>query len=78
YYKVKLTVTSSAGCKSSFNDSLVFVPSSYTNVGGISYTKTNACAPDSQVFTFLQDSSSLPSNAMYKWDFGDGTGYGYG
>jgi large repetitive protein len=73
-YKVKLTVTSHAGCQASFDDSLIFIPASYNNVAGISYTKTNACAPDSQIFTFVQDSINLPQNVIYEWDFGDGTG----
>lgn len=77
-YKVKLIVTSHAGCQSSFGDSLIFVPASYTNVGGISYTKTSACYPDSQIFTFTQDVSTLPNNAIYEWDFGDGTKLQYG
>jgi len=72
-YPVQLTVTSHAGCNTSTSNN-VFVPASYTNVGGISYTKTPACYPDSQVFTFTQDPTGLPSNTIYEWNFGDGTG----
>lgn len=72
-YPVKLTVTSHAGCQASSTNN-VFVPASYTNVGGISYTKTAACFPDSQIFTFTQDPTSLPPNTIYEWNFGDGTG----
>ncbi len=75
YYKVKLTATSHAGCKDSFDDSMIFVPASYTNVGGITYTKTNACAPDSQVITFTQDATGLPANAKFEWDLGEGIRY---
>lgn len=71
-YPVKLTVTSHAGCKASVTNN-VYVPASYNNVGGISYTKTPACAPDSERITFTQDITNLPSNAIFYWDFGDGT-----
>jgi PKD domain len=72
-YKVKLTVTSSAGCKKDTTGS-IFVPASYSNVGGISYTKTDPCLPARQEFTFTQDATGLPANAEFYWDFGDGTG----
>lgn len=76
-YPVTLTVTSNAGCQTSATNN-IFVPASYTNVGGISFTKTPACFPDSQIFTFTQDPTSLPSNTLYEWNFGDGTGTFYG
>lgn len=75
YYKVKMTATSHAGCKSSFDDSVIFVPASYTNVGGITYTKSNACAPDSEIVTFVQDTIGFPSNAKFEWDLGEGVRY---
>ncbi|MCX6210597.1 MAG: PKD domain-containing protein [Bacteroidetes bacterium] len=74
YYKVKMTATSHAGCKDSFDDSTVFVPASYTNVGGITYTKTNACI-DSEMITFTQSTIGLPANAKFEWDLGEGIRY---
>ena len=76
-YQVELTVTSHAGCqKKDTND--IFIPAKYNGLGGISYTKTNACLADSQVFTFKQDANNLPTNAIFEWDFGDGKGLFYG
>ena len=73
-YPVTLTVTSNAGCQTS-DTNMVFVPASYNSVGNISFTKTNACKPDSQVFTFVQDSFGLPANTRYEWDLGEGIRY---
>ena len=76
-YPVELTVTSHAGCQKTVINN-IFIPAKYNGLGGISYTKTNACFPDSQVIKFVQDSIGLPSNASFEWNFGDGTGLFYG
>ena len=72
-YKVTLTATSNATCSSSIVNS-VTVPAVYTISGGFLATSTNPCAPSNEVFTFTQNITGAPANAIYNWDFGDGTG----
>lgn len=73
-----LTVTGSiGGCTSSASHD-IFIPAKYTVTGSFSYTSTNQCAPSHEVFTFTSNHTGVPSNAVYKWDFSDGSPAAYG
>ncbi len=70
-YTVKLFVSNSSGCKDSAIQS-VFVPGDYSNLKcKYTYTKTDACKPSNEVFTFMADSIGVPKGAFYIWDFKD-------
>lgn len=70
-YLVKLTVSSNAGCATTFSDT-VKIPAKYNLSGNFSFVKSPACKPDSEVITFTADTTGVPKNAIYEWDFGDG------
>lgn len=73
-----LTVTGSiAGCTSTASHD-IFVPAKYVVSGNFSYTSTNQCAPSHEVFTFVSNHTGVPANAIYKWDFSDGSPSQYG
>jgi len=76
-YIVKLFINNSNGCKDS-TSLPVFVPATYVNDTGayintakFFWSKTNACNPSSEEFTFIADTSKMPANAIYEWDFKD-------
>lgn len=76
-YYVKLFINNSNGCKDSAQLA-VFVPATYVNDTSVYihtakfvWSKTNHCAPSSEEFTFIADTSKMPANAIYEWDFKD-------
>ncbi|TAG11754.1 MAG: PKD domain-containing protein [Sphingobacteriia bacterium] len=38
----------------------------------IVFSKSNACFPSNEIFSFTATAPSIPSNAKFVWDFGDG------
>lgn len=70
YYYVKLFVNNSSGCKDSAMQK-VFVPAIYSDTVRFTWTKSDACNPNSEEFTFVADTSKMPANAIYEWDFKD-------
>jgi len=70
-YIVKLFVNNSAGCKDSATQN-VFIPGYFNNLFcKYNYTKTDACKPSNEVFTFIADATGVPTGASYIWDFKD-------
>jgi PKD repeat protein len=77
-FTVTLTATGSvAGCTNTISHS-VFIPAKYVVGGSFNYTSTNPCAPSHEVFTFVSNNTGVPANAIYKWDFSDGSPDVYG
>ncbi len=74
-YVVSLTVTSANGCTSTKAQTITVPASSTNNIplisGDISFTKTNPCIQNSEIFTFLSNTKT-PSSSVFFWDFGDG------
>lgn len=69
-YFVKLFVNNSSGCKDSATMT-VFVPAHYADTVRYKYTQTSACYPSEEEFTFMADTTKMPANAIYLWDFHD-------
>ena len=76
-YIVKLFINNTSGCKDSTSLN-VFVPATYINDNGayidtvkFTWTQSDACYPNSEEFTFIADTSKMPANAIYLWDFKD-------
>ncbi len=69
-YIVKLYINNSNGCKdSAFLP--VFIPATYNLNCHFTWSKTDACKPNHEVFTFIADPTGVPANATYLWDFKD-------
>jgi PKD repeat protein len=72
-YNVTLTVKSSGGC-SNYLTKQVAVPAGSTAVtGGFTYSSTNPCSANGEVFTFVSGVTNLPASPVFNWNFGDGT-----
>lgn len=76
-YFVKQFINNSNGCKDSAILP-VFVPATYVNDTGVfinvkkfTWSKSNHCKPNHEEFTFIADTSGMPANAIYEWDFKD-------
>lgn len=69
-YNVKLFVNNSNGCKDSAIQK-VNIPAIYTQACNFLYLQTSPCKPSSEEFTFIADTNSFPSSAIYLWDFKD-------
>ncbi|MFY7965413.1 MAG: PKD domain-containing protein [Chitinophagaceae bacterium] len=70
-YLVKLFINNSSGCKDSATQE-VFIPGYFNNLQcKYSYTKTDACKPSNEIFTFTADATGVPNGASYIWDFKD-------
>lgn len=70
-FKVKLTVTSDAGCSDTKSIDIT-VPAAYNITGGFTVSQTSPCLPSIEKFTFTGPTTNVPSGAIYKWDFGEG------
>ena len=70
-YPVELFVNNSSGCKDSVTHA-VTVPASYSLPCKFTFSSKNACTTG-EVFTFIADTTGVPSDAEYVWDFKDFT-----
>ena len=69
-YDVTLFINNSSGCKDSAI-SKVFVPATYNLPCKFTWSKTDACKPNKEIFTFVADTTGVPSGAIYLWDYKD-------
>jgi large repetitive protein len=75
-FDVRLIVTSSAGCKDTFNTNVTISQSPGTQLMGTGYTAPNtfkSCGSSATVFTFINNSSTLSTNTGYRIIWGDGS-----
>lgn len=70
-YRVKLTVMTNTGCTADTTVP-VLVPGRYNIRGSFRAEALNACTDETIRFT--AEAENVPGNAIYEWDFSDGTG----
>ena len=75
-YTVTLTATSSTGCSGYKSVTLTVPAGSSVATGGFTSVSSDPCTT-TELFTFSNTATNVPSDATYSWDFGDnnlGTG----
>lgn len=71
-YPVRLIVSANSGCKDTATVN-VFVPATYNISGNFTAEQFDACT--NEYFIFTPTATSVPTGAVYTWDFADATGF---